>query len=74
MVTMQRLGKVKIEVRSDHLPPHFHITSPDSAFMVDLYSFQVLRGHGRADELEWAVEWAKAHAVELQAKWKEIND
>jgi len=74
MVTMQRRGKAKIEVRSDHLPPHFHITSPDSSFMVDLYTFEVIRGQGRVDELEWAIEWSKSHATELRAKWKEIND
>jgi Protein of unknown function (DUF2442) len=45
MVTMKREGKVKIEVRGgDHLPVHFHITSPDSYLMVDLRTLEVIRG------------------------------
>lgn len=73
MVTMVRQGKVKIEVRGDHLPPHFHITSPDSNFMVDLVTFAVIRGQGDAAELAWALTWAKANAADLIAKWREIN-
>lgn len=73
MVTMKRQGKVKIEVRGDHLPAHFHITSPNSNFMVDLVTFEVIRGHGDAAELKAALEWAKANAAELIAKWREIN-
>lgn len=73
MVTMKRQGKVKIEVRGDHLPPHFHITSPDSSFMVDLVTFEVIRGEGDAAELEWALEWAQENAAALTAKWSEIN-
>ena len=74
MVTMRRQGKVKIEVRADHNPPHFHVTSPDSDFMVDLQSFTVIRGCGSTAELAEAVEWAKANVAQLLAKWREIND
>ena len=74
MVTMRRQGKVRIEVRADHNPPHFHVTSPDSDFMVDLQSFTVIRGSGLTAELAEAVDWAKANAALLLAKWREIND
>ncbi len=74
MVTMRRQGKIKIEVRADHNPPHFHVTSPDSDFMVDLQSFTVIRGSGLAPELAEAVEWARANATLLLAKWRQIND
>lgn len=73
MVTVRREGKVKIEIRADHNPPHFHVTSPDSDFMVDLASFTVIRGRGSATELAGAVAWAQANADLLLAKWREIN-
>ena len=73
MVTMRREGKVKIEILADHNPPHFHVISPDSGFMVDLHSFAVIRGSGSGAELTEAVEWAKANAAVLLAKWREIN-
>ncbi len=74
MVTVRRDGKVRIEIRADHNPPHFHVTSPDSDFMVDLTSFAVIRGGGTAAELAGAVAWARANAALLLAKWREIND
>lgn len=73
MVTLKRLGKTKIEVRADHLPAHFHVTSPSSNVMVDLVTFEVIRGHGDAAELKSALEWAKANAADLISKWREIN-
>ncbi len=74
MVTVKREGKVRIEVRADHNPPHFHVTSPDSNFMVDLASFAVMRGSGSSQELAWAIAWAKDHATDVKAKWSEINE
>jgi len=74
MVMMTRLGKIKIEIRADHNPPHFHVTSPNSDFMVNLSSFTVIRGHGSAAELAEAVRWAKANAAQLLAKWMDINE
>jgi|GEM_PF-1346395 len=74
MVTLRREGKARIEIRADHNPPHFHVTSPNSDFMVDLTSFTVIRGRGSAAELVEAIDWAKANAALLLAKWREIND
>jgi hypothetical protein len=73
MVTTRRKGTVKTEIRGDHLPPHFHIVSPNSDFMVDLMTFAVIRGRGDAEELREAIEWAKENHAALLEKWRDIN-
>ncbi len=73
MVTMMRDGVVRIEVRADHLPAHFHIVGANTDVMVDLHSFEIIRGRGAAKEIKAAIAWAKANQAALLAKWSEIN-
>ncbi len=74
MVTIKRHGKIKIEIRVDHSPPHFHVVSPGSNFMIDLRDLTVIRGSGSSAELAWAKEWASNCIDDLLEKWKELND
>jgi len=73
MVTMKRDGAVRIEVRGDHPPAHFHILSANTDVMIDLYTFDVIRGQGSRKEIEAGIEWAKANHDAMLAKWREIN-
>ncbi|MBF0324888.1 MAG: DUF4160 domain-containing protein [Alphaproteobacteria bacterium] len=63
----------KVEVRADHNPPHFHVTGVDADLMVDLRTFEILRGSAPRRLAEQAISWAKSHQEELMAKWSELN-
>lgn len=69
---VRRDGKARIEIRANHNPAHFHVTSPDSDFMVDLTSFAVIRGRGSAAELAGAVTWASKLQLSPNARlWQD---
>lgn len=74
MVTMKRMDGFKIEVRTDHNPPHFHITAADADLVIDLRSFEIVAGSAPRKVAEKAIAWAKDHQEELLAKWSELNE
>ena len=74
MVTMGRWDGIKIEIRTDHNPPHFHVTSAEADLMIDLRSFEILAGSGPRQVAERAIAWARTHQDELMAKWRDLND
>lgn len=74
MVTMMRADGFKIEVRTDHNPPHFHVTAADADLVVDLRNFQVIAGSAPRKLAEKAIAWAREHQEELMAKWSELNE
>ncbi len=75
MVTMKRDGKMRIEVRADdHQPAHFHITSPNSSFVVSLETLEVIRGEGEADELRRAVEWVRENLETVLTEWRKYHE
>lgn len=57
---------------NDHLPPHFHIVSPDDQALVEIETLKVLKGtlgnNGKA-----ALKWASAHIDTIKAEWNRIN-
>lgn len=74
MVTMKRAQGWKVEVRTDHNPPHFHVTGADAHLMVDLRTFTIIEGSAPRRVINEAIEWAKEHRDELMAKWEELNE
>jgi hypothetical protein len=74
MVTMMRMDGFKIEVRTDHNPPHFHVTAADADLMIDLRTFEIMAGSAPRKVAEKALEWAREHRDELLAKWSELNE
>ena len=74
MVTMRRWDGFKIEVRTDHNPPHFHVTGADADLMVDLRSFEIMQGSAPRKIFDEAVAWAREHRDELLAKWSELSE
>lgn len=74
MVTMKRMAGFKIEVRTDHNPPHFHVTAADADLVIDLRTFEILAGSAPRKIAEQAITWAKEHRDELLAKWSELNE
>lgn len=75
MPELQRFGAVSLRMYADdHHPPHFHVVSPSFEVIVRLADFAVVAGVARANEIEQAMRWARENALELDAKWKELNE
>ena len=75
MGRLHEIGKVIVTVyANDHLPPHFHVISPDREALVSIETMEVLRGeaprgaHGRK-----AMHWAIANRERIVAEWNRIN-
>jgi len=74
MPTLVRLGRVQIRMfADDHLPPHFHVWTPDGEGMVLIDGLVLLRGVLRKQDLEVATGWARDNSVLLQEYWIKLN-
>ena len=74
MVTMVRMDGFKIEVRTDHRPPHCHVTAADADLVVDLRTLQITAGSAPRKLADKALAWITVHQDELVAKWNELNE
>ncbi len=74
MGKLVQIGNIIISVyANDHLPPHFHIITPDADALVDIGSLEILRGKlSRRAEAE-ALEWAKANGSLIVEEWNRTN-
>ncbi len=74
MGTMARFGKVVIRVNgNDHLPPHFHVITPDAEALVTIDPIALHKGHLPAEVWAMVVAWATAHRAALVAEWTAWN-
>jgi len=69
-----QIGNIIIRVyANDHLPPHFHIITPDADALVDIETLEILRGKlSRRAEAE-ALAWAKANGSLIVEEWIRTN-
>lgn len=75
MPTLAILGRVRIRMfANDHLPPHFHIWTPEGEGVVDVAGLTLIRGRLRKQDLELALGWARKNSELLTATWTELND
>ena len=76
MGVLHRIGKATIRVyANDHLPPHFHVTAPDSEALIEIATLEVLRGslpQGRTGHA--ILKWAREHRDHIVAEWKRTNN
>jgi hypothetical protein len=68
-------GNISVWVyANDHLPPHFHVNSPDTQAIVEIATFELYAGtlpRGRsASEI---MAWAEANVDQIIADWNRVN-
>ncbi len=75
MPTVARLGNILIRLYAeDHVPPHFHVVTPDGEVMVRIADLQVHAGSIDRKSLRVAIEWAMQNIDLLNAEWRRLND
>lgn len=57
---------------NDHLPPHFHVVSPDFEALVELSTMTVIAGNIPKAGQE-AKDWSVANRALIVAEWNRIN-
>jgi hypothetical protein len=71
---LHRIGRVIVRVYpNDHLPPHFHVISPDAEALIEIESMVVLRGDLPRTGGKKVMQWAQAHRRTIIAEWNRIN-
>jgi hypothetical protein len=71
------IGRVGICVYADdHMPPHFHILTPDGDAQVRIDSLEIIRGSLRRSDFDTGLRWAHdaANRERLWAEWSRLNE
>lgn len=73
MGVLHRIGKTIITVYgNDHLPPHFHVVSPDFEALIEIETMTVLAGSlGRSRKI--VMGWVIENVGKIKAEWNRIN-
>lgn len=74
MPTIVEIGSIQIRLYAkDHLPPHFHISTPDGEAMVLLSDLSLLKGRIRQRDFETCRRWAMENRELLKNEWDRLN-
>lgn len=74
MAKLHAIGKATIRVyANDHLPPHFHVISPDDEALIDIATMTILRGALPGRLRAAALSWASAHIDAIKTEWNRVN-
>ena len=74
MPTIVEIGSVQIRLYAkDHLPPHFHISTPDGEALVLLSDLSLLKGRIRRRDFEIGRQWASDNRELLENEWTRLN-
>lgn len=74
MATLHSDGKVSVRVyANDHLPPHFHVTTPDREALVLIEDLSIHRGEIDAATRRRVWPWIEANRDAIAAEWNRIN-
>lgn len=69
-----QIGNIIIRVyANDHLPPHFHIITPDADAFVDIETLEILRGKLTRKAEADALAWAKTNWKLIADEWNRTN-
>lgn len=74
MGRLVQIGNVIIRVyANDHLPPHFHVITPDADALVEIATLSILRGKLSRKAEETAMGWARENQALIAAEWNRTN-
>ncbi len=67
---------LSIWVYTDHMPPHFHVRSPNSNCLVDVKTLRILRGRCDRKDFAAVVAWASdpANMARIESEWRRLNE
>ena len=75
MPTLHRFGAVSVRMYADdHLPPHFHVVSPDFQALVRISDLTMIVGDATPKQIAEALAWAAGRQSWLAMKWSELNE
>lgn len=68
------IGKTRIVVYgNDHLPPHFHVVSPDVEALIAIETMAIIKGELPRALRAAVMDWAHANRAAIAAEWNRIN-
>ena len=71
MPTISRFYGILIQMYfADHAPPHFHALYAEFEAVIDIRTFELIRGSLPGRALALVTEWAQAHSGELMEDWE----
>ncbi|MGA2730273.1 MAG: DUF4160 domain-containing protein [Terracidiphilus sp.] len=71
MPTISRFYGILIQMYfGDHVPPHFHALYAEFEALIDIQTFEVIRGELPRTAMALVVEWAQQHHDELVQDWE----
>jgi len=72
--TLVELGVVQIRFYAkDHMPPHFHISTPDGEAMMSISDLSLIKGRLRRRDLDAVRNWAAMNRELLENEWNRLN-
>ncbi|TXI30381.1 MAG: DUF4160 domain-containing protein [Nitrosomonas oligotropha] len=54
----------------EHAPPHFHALYAEYEVLIDIRTFEIIKGNLPKRALAMVLEWAVQHRTELMEDWK----
>jgi hypothetical protein len=71
MPTISRFYGILIQMYfGDHVPPHFHALYAGFEALIDIQTFEVIRGDLPNRAMALVLEWAQQHREELRQDWE----
>ncbi len=71
MSTISRFYGILIQMYfGDHVPPHFHAIYAEFEALIDIQTFEVVRGELPRTAMTLVVQWAQQHRDELMQDWE----
>ena len=68
------IGNIIIRIYSnDHLPPHFHIITPDADALVEISTLEIIPGKLPGKAARTALAWAAENKALIAAEWNRTN-
>jgi len=71
MPTISRFYGILIQMYfGDHAPPHFHALYAEFEAVIDIRTFEVIRGELPSRAMALVLEWAQQHRIDLLEDWE----
>lgn len=71
MPTISRFYGILIQMYfGDHVPPHFHALYAEFEALIDIRTFEAIRGDLPGRAMALVLEWAQLHRNELMRDWE----